>query len=68
MKIILEIPEEFIMHYNEDRFYDSLSRLIYDLSCMINAEYRDNNCISWTYDLEVLDMLTKALAISNEED
>ena len=61
MKIILEIPEEFEQHYNYNRFIDSMGRMLYDLSRMINAEDRSNNCISWTFDLEVLDMLTKSI-------
>lgn len=53
MKVTIEIPKEYEKHFGEDRFKDSLERVRYDCTKM-------DDTLSWQYDLEVLDMLTKA--------
>ena len=51
MKIILEIPKEFEAHFKDDRFEDSLYRLLNDV----------RNILAWGYDKEVIDMLIRQL-------
>lgn len=53
MKVTIEIPKEYEKHFGEDGFKDSLERVRYDCTKM-------DDTLSWQYDLEVLDMLTKA--------
>lgn len=46
MKIVVEIPIEFEDHFKNDRFKDSLMRLI-----------ADANCVAGNYERETADML-----------
>ena len=49
MKIIIDIPEEFVCHFETARFMDSFERL----KC-------DAHLLAGNYEKEVLDMLVKA--------
>ena len=56
MKITIEIPKEFEKHFNEDRFKDSLERVITDVNYQIKKELS----ISGNYEIETLEMLINA--------
>lgn len=49
MKVQIEIPSEFVEHFNMDRFKDSLQRLM-----------ADSHCLSGRYDKELAEMLIGA--------
>lgn len=49
MKIIIDIPEEFVCHFETDRFMDSLERL-----------KSDAHLLAGNYEKEVIDMLIGA--------
>lgn len=53
MHILIEIPKEFEMHFENDRFRDSLSRIKH-------AVVEDRHIICGLYELELMEMLTKA--------
>lgn len=53
MHILIEIPKEFEMHFESDRFRDSLSRIKH-------AVVEDRHIICGLYELEFMEMLTKA--------
>lgn len=59
MKVIIEIPENFVKHFISDQFQDSLIRVQKD----VEFDIKNPHChtISAMYDVEVLDMLRKAL-------
>lgn len=56
MKITMDIPEEFEKHFNEDRFEDSLKRIITDVTDEIESDFS----ISGRYEIELCEMLIKA--------
>lgn len=63
MLIILEIPEEFKEHYNQDKFCDSLKRVEYDVKpCLVDYEKDDKTKIylSGLYEVELIQMLIEA--------
>lgn len=49
MKILIDIPDEFLEQWNEDRFNDSLQRL-----------REDANILAGNYEKELVDMLCQA--------
>ena len=51
MKIVIEIPEAFEGHFKQDRFKDSLERLI-----------EDANLLAGNYEIETAEMLIMAFA------
>lgn len=53
MKIIIDIPEPFEEHFNQDRFNDSLKR--------ISSDIRTSGFLSGLYELETLDMLREVM-------
>lgn len=55
MNIILHVPKEFEEHYTKDRFKDSLERVAFDIRSL-NYEG-----VAGNYDIEVVEMLIKAL-------
>lgn len=57
MKVKLELPKEFESHYNADKFDDSLSRVLYDIS---NTE----NALSGRYEREVIETLREVFKTS----
>ena len=71
MKISIEIPKNFEIHFNFDRFRDSLERCSYEIDNVIRYDV-GYNPITCKYDIEVLEMLIKefekAKIISAEED
>lgn len=52
MKIIIDIPQDFEKHFNEDRFKDSLER--------IKADLNEDFVLAGNYERELLDMLRVA--------
>ena len=66
MKIILEIPENFVKHFISDQFQDSLIRVQKDVE--FDIKNTQVNTISAMYDVEVVDMLRKALLESYIKD
>lgn len=59
MKLIIEIPENFDKHFIADQFQDSLIRVQKDVEFDVN---NSKVCtLSAMYDVEVIDMLRKAL-------
>ena len=52
MKIIIDIPQDFEKHFNEDRFKDSLER--------IKADLNEDFVFVGNYERELLDMLIVA--------
>lgn len=56
MKILIDIPQDFEKHFNEDRFKDSLLRLKADTNYGLEHELT----ISGNYEIELLDMLVTA--------
>ena len=56
MKLIIDIPQEFEEHFNQDRFKDSMGRIAADV---ISQVYSDDS-ISGNYEIELLDMLSEA--------
>lgn len=61
--IVLEIPDEFKHHYDNDKFTDSLERVAADLKSIFHsAEYH----ASGRYEIETVDMLIKAFKESEK--
>lgn len=63
MLIALEVPKDFIKHYNQDKFCDSLKRIEYDIKpCLVEYEKDDKNKIylSGRYEVELIQMLVEA--------
>lgn len=56
MKITIDIPKEFEKHFDNDRFKDSLERVMTDVNCQIKKELS----ISGNYEIETLEMLINA--------
>lgn len=57
MRIEIEIPKEFERHFAEDRFKDSLERIMAD----IKHSLRNGDCLcSGRYELETIEMLSNA--------
>ena len=52
MKIEIEIPKEFEEHFKQDKFKDSLERIMADLK---------NSLCAGNYEYETIEMLEKAL-------
>lgn len=65
MKIELDIPNEFVAHYKEDKFVDSLKRIEYDLRPCLYAVR--NDFMSGRYEVELVEMLLKAFGESIEK-
>lgn len=57
MRIEIEIPKEFEEHYNQDKFKDSLERIMADIKHSLDSE----NCLcAGRYEYETIEMLEKA--------
>lgn len=56
MKVVIDVPQDFEKHFNEDRFEDSLERIRIDTR---DEVYQDNS-VSGNYELELLNMLIEA--------
>jgi len=52
MKVTIDIPDQFICHYNGDKFKDSLERILFDAKC--------HRTIAGLYEWELIDMLIAA--------
>ena len=57
MRIEIEIPKEFEKHFNQDKFKDSLERIMADIEHSL--ENRDYLCAG-RYEYETIEMLEKA--------
>ena len=57
MKVTIDIPEEFVPEYKDDKFWDSLERLKHDA-----------HLLTGNFEKELTDMLIKAFKDSKEED
>lgn len=62
MKITIEIPEEFVEHYNRDNFADSLKRIEADLK---HLKYHG---LSGRYELELIEILRNAFDKRKQND
>lgn len=60
MKLIIDIPQEFEKHFNEDRFKDSLERIEADIHDCINETAQNVPAISGNYELELVEMFVTA--------
>ena len=63
MLITLQLPDNFKNHYKQDKFYDSLKRVEYDISpCLTDYEKDDKDKIylSGLYEVELVKMLIEA--------
>lgn len=57
MRIEIEIPKEFEEHFNQDKFKDSLERVLAD----IEHSLKNKNCLcAGRYECETIEMLLKA--------
>lgn len=56
MKIIIDIPKEFVCHFETDRFADSLERL-----------KSDAHLLAGNYEKELMDMLIESFKNSRVE-
>ena len=57
MKIKIEIPKEFEKHFNQDKFKDSLERIMAD----IEYSLENGDCLcAGRYEYETIEMLKKA--------
>ncbi len=59
MQITLNIPKEFESHFKNDKFADSLGRILFDLE-----KYKSTSKLSGNYEAETLNMLKTALGES----
>ena len=58
MKLMIDIPKEFEQYFNEDKFEDSLKRIMTGVNCQIIKELS----ISGNYEIEFCEMLIEAFA------
>lgn len=65
MKVIIDIPQEFIKHYENDKFIDSLSRVLHD--AFGDKNYVEDG-LSGLYEKETLEMLIEAFKVSKQDD
>lgn len=56
MQIVIDIPKEFKSHFNNDRFNDSLGRVIFDIE-QCNRHGSEYDALSGNYEIETLEML-----------
>ena len=62
MRIEINIPKEFEEHYNQDKFKDSLERIMVDIKHSLeNGDY-----LCCKYEYETIEMLEKALENSRQ--
>lgn len=59
MSVRLNIPNDFIGHYNRDKFIESLKRIRFDILEARKKQIYDP-CVSGIYEIELLDMLIYA--------
>ena len=61
MKLVIDIPKEFVSHWKQDKFKDSLERISADI-----AQYRNDHTVtlSGKYEEESLAMLIEAFCNS----
>ena len=61
MKLVIDIPKAFVIHYKQDKFRDSLERVLQDIK-----SYRHDHTftLSGLYEEETIEMLIEALSNS----
>ena len=61
MKLVIDIPQAFVTHYKQDKFTDSLARVLHDIKT-----YRHNHMftLSGLYEEETINMLIEAFCNS----
>lgn len=64
MILKIEIPEEFIEHFGNDKFNDSLGRICYD----IESVFKTGSGVSGRYEWELVEMLADAFDKSKDYD
>lgn len=65
LNLCINIPHEFVHHYNGDKFEDSLKRIRADIhSNIINHDI----CVAGNYEIELIDMLIDAFMNSKETE
>ena len=54
MKLVIDIPQAFVTHYKQDKFKESLERVLYDINM-----YKNNHMftLSGLYEEETIQML-----------
>ena len=63
MRIEIEIPKEFEKHFNQDKFKDSLERIMAD----IEHSLENGDCLcAGRYEYETIEMLQKAFENSRQ--
>ena len=64
MKLIIEIPKNFVSHWKKDKFKDSLERILADI-----AQYRFDHRVTMSgkYEEETISMLIEAFSNSEKE-
>lgn len=65
MGLLINLPDEFVSHYEKDKFKDSLERIIFDLRSRLGNG--DVN-LAGNYEIEVLEMLMAAFENSSVDD
>ena len=65
MKVVIEFQEAFRIHYQEDKFEDSLKRIYDD---MVEIWLNDDYSASGNYELELLNELKRAFPKSYQID
>lgn len=65
MKIEIEIPKEFEVDYNADKFEDFFMRVSYDIEMEMNGY--SNGGICGNYEKETAEMFVKAFKNSTEK-
>ena len=63
MKVIIDIPDEFIAHYKQDKFSDSLQRVLNDI---IQYRHEHSFTLSGRYEDETLLMLIDVFSNSEK--
>lgn len=64
MKILIDIPKEFVSHYKKDKFKDSLERVLQDIK---QYRYDHNFTLSGNYEEETIAMLVEAFSNSERD-
>ena len=60
--LIIELPDEFVEHFNKDHFKDSLERIAFDIGERLKDQ--DITNLAGNYELETIKMLESALDVS----
>ena len=64
MKVVIELQDAFCNHYSDDKFEDSLNRILWD----IEFEFTNYYTISGNYEIELLREFLRAFPKSYQID